>query len=130
MSHIARIGLGFLIAPVAAAVAVTLVVAPFQHDPMPLPGFPIAVTVVAYVVALVFGVPAFLMTRAWHVRSYVAYSAVGASIGLLAAALFWFLVADPVLAGATVIGGLAATSVFWLITARESNNSLERTRER
>jgi hypothetical protein len=128
VTSVPRIVVAFLLSPLAAAAAVTVVVSLGRG--VPLPGFVIATTIVAYGAAFVLGIPTFLMTRPWLRRSLYAYATVGFVIGLIPAALVWPFASDIALSVAVVFGSGVAASIFWFIAVRESNNALERERGR
>ena len=77
--------LAFSISPIAATAAIAIVVYLMGETP-PLPGFLFAVGIVAYLTAIVLGVPTFLMTRSWLRSSPFGYAVIGAVIGLAPAA--------------------------------------------
>jgi hypothetical protein len=127
MASVRRVVTGFVVAPFVATVSV-VVTASLAERSLPLPGFLLATTVVAFGVAFVVGVPIFLMTRSFAPRSLLAHLLLGGLIGALPGTLLWFLVGSPTLSASAIVGAMAATAAFWLITVWASNNKLQRTR--
>jgi hypothetical protein len=86
MSTGGRVALAFLASPLVAAVVTTLLLTAIGWAPYP--GFVLPALVFAYLTMLVLGVPAFLMTRPYHLKSRLAHLFVGLTIALVPAVIF------------------------------------------
>ena len=128
MNRTANITVGFAAAPIVATVIVWLYVAVTSGAP-PI-GFTLNVGVIAFGVAAILGVPAYLLTRSWRLKSMLSVGLVGAVVGLLPAVLLAQVSRDLQLPLITVFSSAVAGAVFSVIAGRESNNRIERTRER
>ena len=116
-----RTALAFALSPALGVVAASLVLALITQHAVEI-GFAASLLPIAYLVAGVIGVPAFLLSRAWLPVPIWAY----ATAGLIAACF----VSIPIMAffGAVVWGllglfaGAASGLAFGLILGTESNN--------
>jgi len=113
MSTNYRVTVAFLLAPLAASIAVTCALLPF--DRIALPGFAVAATFVSYLCALVMGVPAFLLTRSRKLTYPAQYAIVGFVIGTVPALLFGSLLSDAFLGTAILGGAVVEALVFGAI---------------
>lgn len=90
MTRFASVCLAFIVAPFAGAFTLALI-SSLASQSLPALGAVAAPLVVAYVLAIVLGLPVWLMSRPWHLRSttfYVAAALFVASPAMVAASLF------------------------------------------
>ena len=127
MSRTAQTAIAFVAAPIVATVTVWVLLA--VSSTAPPVGFAFTVAVIAFAVVIVLGVPAFLITRPWHLKTKASYGLVGAVVGLLPASLLALGTKDLPLALITLFSSAVAGVTFGVIAGRESNNRMERTRE-
>jgi hypothetical protein len=91
---------------VATAVVITFIAATSEAPPI---GFVVVVGVLAFAVSYALGIPAYLLSRSWHVESPVAYVSIGAFVGAIpAVALLVGMPESPVFAAASVTAGAVA----------------------
>jgi len=121
----ARLTLAFLISPLIAPIAALVT---FSFDLARIPtsrvvlGAFVQYGALAYVVALVFGLPMFLWLRSSRWRGKWAASLSGATIGLLIAVVLFALVpgwtGKDLVVGYSLYAGVGAVCglVFWLIS--------------
>lgn len=118
-----RLLAAFLAAPLVAVIVVGLIVAITSGIP-PI-GFLLAVAEIACIVTFVVGIPAYLLTRAWHLRSLASFAAVAAVVSLIPAALLALAYPEsPDLWLSTICAGGVSGIVFGLIVRETSNEAL------
>jgi hypothetical protein len=81
---------------------------------------------VSYIVAVVAGVPAYLMLRAWRIESFVVFLVGGSVLALLPFLLLVSMSSVPgeLLAGCIIVGAVNGV-VFWLVVVSRSNKRLQ-----
>jgi hypothetical protein len=129
-----RVLIGFLLAPGVPALVLYLVKVDSSNAPL----VPLLLTPLAYVAALVLGIPVYLVLRRRRIRTLLAYVILGALIGVVFYALYFgiesFLspLSVPKLDAAVRRGAIAAiysaaaSAVFWLIAISRFPHSPER----
>jgi hypothetical protein len=120
-----RIAAAFLLAPSLGVVAAAALMSALTFRLVDV-GFITSAAPMAYLVAAVIGIPAFLMSRAWLPISLPAYALVGtAAASFIAIPVAFFFKA---LAWGLVIlfAGASAGVAFGLILGTKSNQRLER----
>ena len=114
-----RVTVAFIVAPGIGVLGVSLLVTVPIWSPGT--GFFVLELMVAYAVALLFGVPAFLLSRSWLSRSLWAYALAGAVVAATAAVPLAFVFPPP-LAFLSILTGALAGTTFGLIVLPTSNN--------
>jgi hypothetical protein len=85
------------------------------NDGFPSLGFLYGVAVIAYGVTFVVGIPAFLLTRAWGLRSALSYGLIALLVAAVPAAFFDWLSGNGLMAAAVVVSGALAGLLFGAI---------------
>ena len=123
-----RVVLGFILAPVFGP----LVVAVYSLwsgglESKYFIGFFLNMTMVSYAVAVVAGVPAFLMLKSWRIKNIFGYLLGGVLIALLPFVFFVGISSVPgeLLVNSITVGGVNGVA-FWLLAICKSNQSLKR----
>jgi hypothetical protein len=122
-----RVIVAFAVAPLLPVVVVSLVWAAYGRQFPPL-GLLLSVATYAYGAEFVLGVPAFFLTRSWHLRHPVHYALIAAVLALLPALLLCFLTAALATPLALFFGAAGGGYIFGAIILGKSNHPLERTR--
>ena len=106
-----RIAAAFLLSPLAAISSMVLL-GRIGNDGFPSLGFLYGVAVMAYGVTFVLGIPAFLLTRAWGLRSVLSYGLIALVVAAVPAAFFDWISGDLLIAAAVVVSGALAGLLF------------------
>jgi hypothetical protein len=114
-----RAAVAFLVSPaVGAAVAWGVATILWRQASL---GFFIATATVAYIIALMVGVPAFLLSRSWMRRAIWAYTLTGAVVAAIPVIpIAYFLTPSAVFL--SILTGVVAGATFGVITMPTSNN--------
>lgn len=128
MNQAARTALGFVVAP-AVTVCVILLLMGINGSAVSV-GLVYSALVAAYAVMLVLGTPAFLMTRPWRIRSARAHALLGITVALLPAAGLYLATKGWFLPVVSLVGAGVGGVAFSLLVAKESNNAIDRPRDR
>jgi uncharacterized membrane protein len=116
----ARIGLAFAVSPAASTLTVVAALSVIGHA-LPSVGYVATVAALAYGVAVVLGIPAFLLSRGWRLHSitFHATSALVVSSPLLVISAL--LTKGPVLPLVAGLGAVAGGVIFHAVTERSTN---------
>ncbi len=124
MTRRARICLAFVAAPFAGVSTLVLITS-LESQSLPIPGAVVAPLVIAYVLAIVIGVPAWLMSRPWHLQSTTFYVAAAVCVASPAIVVATFAV-DARFALATALSACVSGVTFRSLVGREPNKAMER----
>ena len=92
-------------------------------EKIPLPGFFVAALLVAYVLTLILGVPAYFMFKRWGFSSLRSYLVGGFVLGLFPGGILAMGTYYPEFWVISVVASVQAV-LFWLIGVREPNKRL------
>jgi hypothetical protein len=121
-----RLAVAFLVAALVAIVIVGLIVT--LTSGVPPIGFVVTVAAISALVTVVIGIPAYFLSRAWHLTSLRSYAAVGGVVALVPAGVLAAGYPESIdFIVAAVLAGIASGFAFGSIVKRTSNKSLQRT---
>lgn len=107
MSRAVRLVVAAIALPlVATAVVFTIVAVSSELPPV---GFVVVVGILSLLVTFVLGIPAYLLSRSWHLRSPAAYAAVGGAVGAIPAIVLALAMPESLdFSAAAICAGVAA----------------------
>jgi hypothetical protein len=123
-----RVALGFILAPIFGPLVVAAYSLWFGGlEGKYIVGFFLNMAMVSYIVAVVAGVPAFLMLKSWKVKLIFGYLLGGILLSLLPFIFFFSMSSVPgeLLASCIVVGAVNGLA-FWLLAVCKSNQSLKK----
>jgi len=88
-----------------------------------LPGFLIVTAIFAYIFTTLIGIPAFMFYKAWNYKSLLSFIIGGLIIGIPPAVFFTFVAGVNEFL-VTPLAGAVASSAFWYIAIKGSDDTL------
>jgi hypothetical protein len=116
-ASIGRICVAFAVSPAASTLTIVAALSVIGHA-LPSVGYVVTVAAIVYGAALVLGIPAFLLSRRWHLHSIVFYASTSLVVSLPLLVISAMLTKGAELAFIAGLGAIIGGIAFYAVMER------------